>query len=223
MSDSTYTMDELQTQNIIRLGRVERLPVDPPIPNQEWALFSFKLLPKPVNGVYGFLKFRGAFPTEEAYLNHAKNIIQGVDSKHRLFPYRHGQWFPITTNDEFVKEEYEVSEQDELSRIYSNKDKEDNQKEMRKVRETQERERMLREESKREHADTDSLRYYAHKTMEIENINTWLETVRKRKRDLLNALYKNKDEIERLNKEHPEYIEQVEKEVEKIKKGVGLE
>jgi len=216
-------LEVLKKENIIKVDRVERLPVDPPLAGQEWGLFSFKLLPRPVNGVYGFLKFRGAFATEDEYIKHATHLIQGVDSKHKLWPYRQGHWFPITTNEEFVKEEYEVSQQDKLSDIYKQRETQEQRETKQKMRDIQDRQKALQEESKRGTPDTESLRYYAHKTMEIEQINSWLENLRKRKRDLLNALLKNRDEIERLNKEHPEYQEQVMEEIKVIKSDIGLE
>lgn len=209
-------------ENIVKIDPLNNLPVDPPLAGQNYGLFSFKLFPKPVDGVYGLLKFRGAFNTESDFMAHSKFIIQSVDSKHKIFPYPQGTWFPITDNEKYARETIEVSDKDKLSDIYNEKNKEEAQKEKQAMKSIDERRKLLMEESKREKPDTESLRYYSEKVMQVEQINEWLENLRKRKRDLTNALVKSKSEIDRLNTEHPEYREQVKDEIQAIKDEIGL-
>lgn len=223
MTMTPEQVDQLKKENVIKVDRIERLPIDPPIAGQNYGAFSFKLFPKPVNDVYGFLKFRGAFNTIDDFDNHAKMIIQTVDSKHKIIPFHQGHWLPITTNPKFFAEEMEVSDKDKLSDIYREKDNTETKKEKQKVKEIEERRKALVEESKREKADTDSLRYYAEKVMQLENINDWLSNLRKRKRDLINGLSNAKNEIARLDETHPDYQEQVQDEIKRIKEEIGLE
>lgn len=215
-------VNEAFKQNVITFPRVEKLPVDPPIAGQNYGLFSFKLLPKPIDGVYGFLKFRGAFNTVNDFETHAKNIIRSIDSKHKLFPYPQGHWFPLTDNPKYAQEDMEVSDKDTLTDIYMEKNKNEMDKEKQRMKTIQERQKALIEESKRETPDTDSLKYYAEKTMQLDQINEWLTNLRKRKRDLTNALEKTRREIERLNQEHPDYRDQVNEEIQNIRADVGL-
>jgi vacuolar-type H+-ATPase subunit I/STV1 len=209
-------------ENIVKVDPLKNLPVDPPLAGQNYGLFSFKLFPKPVDGVYGFLKFRGAFNTEDDFMRHSKYIIQSVDSKHKIFPYPQGHWFPITIEERFAKETVEVSDKDTLSNIYNEKEKDEANKQREAMKSIEDRRKMLMEESKREKPDTESLRYYAEKVMQVEQINDWLENLRKRKRDLTNALAKSKEEIDRLNMEHPEYKEKVKEEIDGIRQEIGL-
>ena len=228
MSDSSNQLTDAQLKSaceelIVKFPKVQRLPVDPPLAGQNTALFSFKLLPQPVNGVYGFLKFRGAFATDADWEAHAKNIIRTIDSKHHIYPYQQGRWMPITVNDDFVQEALEVSKNDEIVNIFNQKEKQEDIEAKQRVREIKDRERKLMEQIRDQTPDTDSLDYYAQQVMKIQQLESWLETMRKRKRDMLKALEAGKAEMKRVEKEHPEYLDQVNDKIITIKKEIGLE
>lgn len=225
---STKELTDEQTEAafkelVVRFPKVERLPVDPPVAGQNYGLFSFKFLPKPVNGVYGFLKFRGAFATQHEWESHAKNIIRTVDSKHHLWPYQQGRWMPITTNEEFAQETLEVSQQEEISNIYNQRETDEQKQQAAAVREIKSRERKLMEEARRKELDKSTLEYYAQQVMKVQQLESWLEQMRKRKRDMLKALQAGNDEIKRLNGEHPEYTDLVDDKIKEIKKEIGLD
>nr|QBK87212.1 MAG: uncharacterized protein LCMAC201_01140 [Marseillevirus LCMAC201] len=226
MSDNQLT--DLQTQAaakelIVRFPKVERLPVDPPIAGQNIGLFSFRFLPKPVNGIYGFLKFRGAFSNEPEWVAHAKNIIRTIDSKHLLWPYQQGRWMPITTNEDFAQETLEVAQQEEIANIYNQKETDEQRKQAQSVREVKARERKLMDESLRTEPDNSSLDYYAQQVMKVQQLESWLEEMRKRKRDMLKALNAGRDEIKRVDQSNPEYVDQVDERIRSIKEGIGLD
>lgn len=220
----TDSQTELAKKELIcRFPKVERLPVDPPIAGQNWALFSFKFLPKAVNGVYGFLKFRGAFSNEQDWERHAENVIRTVDSKHKIWPYQQGHWMPITTNEDYATESLEVGQQDELKRIYNQQETNEEAQARQNVKEIQNREKKLREESAKKYTDVNTLAYYAQKTMSIQQLETWLLQIRQRKRQLLKALEDTQEEIKRLDSEHPEYRDQVDEKIREIKQEIGLD
>lgn len=207
---------------IVRFPRVDRLPTDPPIAGQNWGLFSFKFLPKPVNGVYGFLKFRGAFSNEADWERHAENIIRTVDSVHKIWPFQQGQWMPITTNEEFAKETLEIGQKDELKKIYNQQESNEDKQAKQNVQEINKRKQKLQDESKQKNTDTTTLEYYAQKVMSTQQLETWLEEMRKRKRQMIKALKDGHEEIKRLESTHPEYREQVDEKIKQIKEEIGL-
>lgn len=226
MADNQLTNEQTEAafkELVVQFPKVERLPVDPPIAGQNTGLFSFKFLPKPVNGVYGFLKFRGAFNSQPEWEAHAKNIIRTVDSKHIIWPYQQGRWVPITTNEDFVQETLEVSQQDDLENIYNQRDTEEQRKQAAKVREVKSRERKLIEEARRAEPDNASLDYYAQQVMKVQQLESWLEQMRKRKRDMLKALKAGRDEMLRVESDHPEYVDQVDEKIRSIKEEIGLD
>jgi hypothetical protein len=210
-------------ENVVKFPRVEKLPIDPPLAGQNWSLFSFKFLPKPVGGVYGFLKFRGAFPTEDSWEKHAKNIIRSVDSKHKIWPFEYGKWMPITDNTDYAADTLDVSQQEELKRIYNQQESEEAKQGKKQVREVQERVQKLKEEAMRKEVDNNSIDYYAQQIMKKEQLESWLEQVRERKRTMLAALDSTQEEIDRLDSSNPEYADQVDEKIKEIKDGVGLE
>jgi hypothetical protein len=224
MTDLTPSeVESAMKELIVRFPKLERLPVDPPIASQQFGLFSFKLLPKPVNGVYGFLKFRGAFANENEWETHAKNIIRSVDSKHHIWPYQQGRWMPITTNEEFAKETLEVGEKDELVNIFNQNEKDDSRKQAQKVREIRSREQKLLEETRRKELDKNTLDYYAQQVMKVEQLTSWLEQVRKRKRDMLKALMAGREEMVRIETANPDFKNQVQDKIREIKEEIGLD
>lgn len=226
MTDQPLTDTQTDTafkELIVKFPKVERLAVDPPLAGQNWGLFSFKFLPKPVNGVYGFLKFRGAFATENEWTAHAKTLIRTVDSKHHIWPYQQGRWMPITTNEDFAKETLEVAEQEELTNIFNNQETDDQKKQAQRVREIKQREQKLMEEAKKKYVDKGTLDYYAQQAMKLQQLEGWLEQMRKRKRDMLKALKAAREEMDRIEVEHPEYKDQVERKIREIKEDIGLD
>lgn len=223
---SQLTEDQVNTafkELVVRFPKVERLPVDPPIAGQNWSLFSFKLLPKPVNGVYGFLKCRGSFATQAEWEAHAKSIIRTVDSKHHIWPYQQGRWMPICVNEEFAGDVLEVGQNEELNAIYNNQETEEQKKQAKAVREIKAREKKLIEESQRKKFDDDSLDYYAQQVMKVQQLESWLEQMRKRKHDMLKALKAGRDEMLRLEGLHGDYKERVEEKIKIIKEEIGLD
>lgn len=216
-------VEEAFKENVIRFPRYEKLPVDPPLANQNFALFSFKFLPKPVKGVYGFLKFRGSFPTEESWENHAKTIIRTVDSKHKIWPYKFGEWMPITTNEEFASDTLDVTQQEDMKRIYNQQETEEAKIARKDANDIRDRQKQLQDEALRKEVDKSTLDYYAQQVMRNEQVETWLDQVRQRKRQLLAALTATKEEMDRCLSEHPEYAEQVEDHIRAIKEDVGLD
>lgn len=228
MSNSDLEFSESQVQDakkelIVRFPRVERLPVDPPIASQNWALFSFKFLPKPVNGVYGFLKPRGVFATEDAWEKHAENIIRSVDSQHKIWPFKVGEWLPITTNEEFATETLEIGQQDQLKRIYNQQESNEEKEAKQRVKDIKSREQKLREDTGDRETDRTTLDYYAQKVMMVQQLETWLDEMRKRKRQMIKALQDGKKEIDELTEANPEYADNVDDKIKEIKGEIGLE
>lgn len=216
-------MDDTTTsQQVKNMTRQRGLPKDPPMFDQKWALFSFKLLPNPVDGVYGFLKFRGAFPTEKEYTEKCAELLQ-VDPHHIIWPYPQGEWFPLTNNPKFAKDVYEISDNpEELKTIFNQQDTAEKKLQKQRVMDAKKRASYL-QEAVNEEADPDTLIHFARKRMEVEQINSWLETTRHRKRDLTNALRKTRDEIKRIEETHPEFLDQVEDKIKEIRGEIGLE
>lgn len=77
---------------------------DPVIDGQTHSLVSFKMLPQPMKQdehvIFGFFKVRGSDPTSDNSKMRAARIVQEVDSVHKNYVLKTGEWFPILLNPE---------------------------------------------------------------------------------------------------------------------------
>lgn len=89
---------------------------DPSIHGQNFGNLSFMLFdtPKTINSkpVYGFIKLRGNFDTQQTAYKDGCRIVREVDSKYMIRTAPVGVWVPITEADECVNEKYDVREDD---------------------------------------------------------------------------------------------------------------
>lgn len=209
---------------VINYPKVERVPVDPPIGGQQYGLLSLKALPKSINGIHAFFKFRGSFSSLPECEKYAQHIIRSIDSKHKLIPFKIGTWLPLTTNEEFFQEkDLEVSQQEELTKIFKDEETSQTKLEKQKVKDIKKREQKLLDMHKENKFDDCSLDYYTQQVMKIQQLEGWLEQIRSRKRDMLNALQNGQKELDRLNDLKPEYKNLVNDKIKEIKAEIGLD
>jgi hypothetical protein len=85
----------------------ETVYADPPYKNQAYCLFSWvpsaNSLPDE-NGVYGMMKFRGAFDSEDDMNTRAEFLVNHCDSFHRIYHAPIGRPLPMTLNEEYVRD-----------------------------------------------------------------------------------------------------------------------
>lgn len=136
----------------ITFTQVERRYADPELKNQKIVLVSY--IPSSTarpdeDGIYGMMKVRGVFATEDEANEHSEFLIRNTDSVHAIYHAYVGRPFPITTktgyeneikNIDIRKKNIELISQDILNK--KRKEKED-------MEEMQKREADLLEESKR--------------------------------------------------------------------------
>ena len=85
----------------------ETVYADPPYKNQAYCLFSWvpSASARPdENGVYGMMKFRGAFDSEDDMNTRAEFLVNHCDSFHRIYHAQIGRPLPITLKEEYVRD-----------------------------------------------------------------------------------------------------------------------
>lgn len=190
--------------------RVVRTMVDPPLPGQRIGCLSFMLFKEPrklQNGmpVYGYVKLRGNWADDSQGKFEASKIVREVDSKYviRLAPV--GAWVPITEEDSFVKEKLDVKmHKDEVClRDQAVKEKEADQRRI--MREIRERE----DEAKSGdiYDDSTSLTYYSMRRVTELRLMEARENILRQLDSYGTTLRKVQKETKRLERDHPEYIE----------------
>ena len=128
-------MDDLNnTKYVEKYLKVERRYADPVDPTQRIGLVSFvpaKGATPNKNGLYGFAKLRGNYPTEREACEKAEMIIREVDSYHQIYHCYVGRPFPLTLRNDMAKETDEVDIQKDMNDTYR-EDEEKKRKKMKK-------------------------------------------------------------------------------------------
>lgn len=123
----SFTNDEAEVLNKklnkdIRHLQGEKYYSDPPVFGQKLALFSF--VPssgaKPdEHGWYGAAKVRYVAATPEEADEKARDLIENVDSLHKIYTCHVGRTFPITESSDFSEEVTEIDVRKKATHIIS--------------------------------------------------------------------------------------------------------
>ncbi len=103
---------------LVTYPKIARALDDPTIPGQQFVNLSYMLLADPVTlesgkKMFGYVKFRGAYPSQETAQKEGERIIREVDSKWQVRVALGGQWIPITEDDTRIKDKIDVVTNDE--------------------------------------------------------------------------------------------------------------
>ena len=94
-----------ETSFVEKFPRFEKLYADPPLPNQVFSLISFvpaKGATPDKDGVFGMVKNRGNFATEQEADMQAEKLIKTVDSYHSILSCYTGRPFPLSKNKKYI-------------------------------------------------------------------------------------------------------------------------
>jgi hypothetical protein len=206
---ASNAMEELNLTGFVdRFEKVERSYADPTIMNQKISLHSFipsKNAKPDENGIFGMLKVRGTFATEDEANERAEYLIRNVDSYHSIFHGFVGRPFPITVTSDFSKEVERVELQKKTTEIISSDIKEKKRKERQDIEDVKEREQNLQEEVDRESNDPFEV-YITLNVKKAQLVWTYKET-QKKMDQMKESIIKTRKEIEELDEENNEFSE----------------
>lgn len=195
----------------IRFTQVDRYYADPQIPQQRIVLVSF--IPargaKPdKDNIYGMMKVRGVYATEEEANERSEFLIRNVDSYHEIYHAYVGRPFPITTAQGFEQEIKTIDIRRKTTELIS-EDILSKKKEERSEMETlKDREKNLLEESKRaqrEEAIDPYDRYITEQVKRAQLIWTFHE-MNKKMEQMRTSFHSTTKVIRDLENEHPDFI-----------------
>ena len=154
MEETTNAMKALTKD--LRFAQVDRYYADPALTNQKIALVSFipsKGARPDKDNIYGMMKVRGVFATEEEANERAEFLIRNVDSYHDLFHAYVGRPFPVTTSEGFAVELKSIDIRKKTTEMISEDILSKKAQEKKEMTEIQDKEKKLLEQSKRAQAD----------------------------------------------------------------------
>lgn len=204
---TVHALNELNITSFVdKFPKVDKTYSDPAIPLQTVGLFSFipaKGASPNENGVFGFAKIRGNYASEMEASQRAEYLIRNVDSYHNIFHTYVGRPFPVTISSKYSAETTEVDIRKEMVKNVSSSIKDKKEEEQREIKEIQQREKNLLEESKRE--EVDPYEEYITQKVKLASLSfTYLEH-QKKMVEIKDIVLKSRDIIKNMDDEHPTF------------------
>jgi hypothetical protein len=200
-------MKELYITSFVeKFPKIDRTYADPSISMQNYSLFSFipaKGASPNEQGIFGFAKIRGTYQSEMEASQRAEYLIRNVDSYHKIFTVYTGRPFPLTESSDYSSEVSEVDIKKDMAKNISHSIKDKKEEELREIKEIQQREKNLIEESKRQEVDP----YDEYITQRVKSAQlqfTYLEHQRKMA-EVKDIILKTRAIIAELDEVHPTF------------------
>jgi hypothetical protein len=202
---------------------------DPEIVGQKYGLFSFvpsKGATPDSGGIYGMIKLRGNFGTEEGANTRAEELVRDVDSYHTIYHSYVGRPCPLTIDSRYSAHVEEVEVSDKIKETISNSIRQKRKSEEKEMQEIRNREQKLYEESKKaEEGDDDDMDpfdyYITLRVKKAQLLWTYLEHMKKME-EIKHIVVKTRKEIEDIHETNEEYKEKFLDKYIKARKEAGI-
>ena len=221
------TIEALKDLNITsfveKFPKVDRTFADPSISMQNYSLFSFipaKGASPNEQGIFGFAKIRGTYQSELEASQRAEYLIRNVDSYHKIFTVYTGRPFPLTESSDYSSEVSEIDIKKDMAKNISHSIKDKKEDELREIREIQQREKNLIEESKRDEVDP----YDEYITQRVKCAQlqfTYLEH-QKKMAEVKGIILKTRQVIAEMDETHPTYRDSYYEKYMQARKDAGI-
>ena len=230
--NNTFTDEEVEIlqdklNKDVRDLQVDKYYADPNQFGQNIALVSF--IPssgsKPdKDNIYGMMKVRGIYGTEEEANERAEFLIRNVDSYHEIFHCKVGRPFPITDSNEFANTVKSIDIRKKTTELISEDILNKKRQEKEEMMGIEEREKNLLEESKKAQAGEKMDIFDEYITMNIKRAQllwTYKETQEKLKQ-MKESYLTSIERIKEIDIEHPEYKEQYKEKYMEARRQAGI-
>jgi len=202
-------LEKLSTN--ITFAQVDRYYADPYQPNQKIALVSF--IPssgaKPdKDNIYGMMKVRGVYATEEEANERAEFLIRNVDSYHEVYHAYVGRPFPVTTSEGYTSEIKKIDIRQKTTDIISEDILKKKKEERGEMEDIKDREKQLLDESKRAQAGEPKdifEEYITENVKRAQLVWTYHETLKKMEQ-MKESFEKATERIKEIDDKEPEFV-----------------
>ena len=223
-AEVSEAMSELFVNDFAKkFPRVEKFYADPVIPNQLFSLVSFvpsKGATPDKEGVFGMLKVRGNFATEQEAMMKAESLIRDVDSYHSIYNTFVGRPFPLAVSKKYVRDTTEVDIKKKVVEDTSAEVRKKRDEERKVMKEIQEREKELLEDVEKKVDDP----YDVYTELMVKKAQlswTYHQTLQKME-DMKKNIVKAREEISKMKEENPDYHNQYMDKYMEARKKAGL-
>lgn len=190
----------------------DRYYADPNQMNQLLSLVSFvpsKGAKPDEDGIYGMMKVRGVYATEEEANERAEFLIRNVDSYHEIYHAYVGRPFPITTSDKYAADIKKIDIRKKTTDIISEDILEKKREERQEMMTMKDREKMLLEESKKAQRNEPKdifEEYITENVKRAQLVWTYHETLKKMKQ-MQESFENATNRIKEIDNLHPDYVD----------------
>ena len=221
--ETTIAVNDLVVKDFVKkYPATERTFADPSIPGQRLCLVSFvpSVDAKPdKDGVYGMIKVRGSFETEEECDTRAEQLIREVDSYHKILHAFVGKPFPATTSSKWSADTTEIDIKKKATEVISKDIKKQRQEDKKEIEEIKERERKLLEDVEKDFDPYE--RYIELRVKKAQLVWTYIETQNKMN-EMKDSILNTRVEIQELDEENPEFISTYREKYMQARRDAGL-
>ena len=211
----------------IRDLQIDRYYADPNQHGQNICLVSF--IPSTgatpdKDNIYGMMKVRGVYATEEEANERADFIIRNVDSYHEIFHCKVGRPFPVTEDNEFASTVNSIDIRKKTTELISKDILSKKKEEKEEMEGIQEREKNLLEESKKAQEGEPMDIFDEYITMNVKRAQllwTYKETKEKLKQ-MKNSYLQSIERIKEIDIEMPEFKEQYKEKYMSARRDAGI-
>lgn len=210
---------------VSKFPKVDKFYADPVMRNQIYCLHSFvpsKGARPDEHGVYGFVKFRGAFETQKEADERAEFLIRNVDSFHDIYTSYCGRPFPLSAERKFVQETKEVDIRDHAIRVVSEDVKAKVQKDKEIKDQLEDRQKKLLEDTEKNISTTPREHYITLQVKRANLVHVYVET-RKSLEKIKDLIFKCREDIADLESTNPECRDDYIERYNSARREVGLE
>lgn len=206
-----YAMEDLHVTTFTsRFPRVEKFFADPPVNHQTFGLVSFvpsKGATPDKDGVFGMLKLRGNYATEDEAMLRAENLIRNCDSYHSIFNTYVGRPFPLAVSKKYITDTTEVDLKKKVTEETSASIREKRDEEKKTMQDIEERQKELLADVEKKPEDIDPYDTYTELMVKKAQLTwTYHETLKKME-DMKKNIIKAREEIAKMKQENPDYHE----------------
>lgn len=224
--DVKNAMAELNVNTFVRrFPKVEKFYADPSIPGQIFSLVSFlpaKGATPDKDGVFGMLKVRGTFATEDEAMLRAEYLVRNVDSYHSIYHTFVGRPFPLAATNKYISDTVEIDIKKKVTEETSADIRKKRDAERQTIKEIEDKEKELLADVAKKPEEIDPVDTYTELRVKKAQLSwTYLET-KKKMVEMQNNIIKAREELARMDQENPECKEEYMTRYKEARKKSGL-
>ena len=214
----------IHTELVDNFPKLERQFADPPIHLQTFGLVSFVPSKEAVpdkDGVYGFMKIRGNYATQQEASERSEFLIRNVDSYHGIFQAYVGRPFPITIDPKYSQKVDQIDIRKKASEVISEDVKAKRQEEKKEIEQVKEREKKLLEEGKEDYVPDPYEQYTVLKVKKAQLVWGYHKTT-KELENMKSIIIKTRQQIKDMDEQNPDYSKEYYDRYMKARRDAGI-